>query len=84
MAGGGFLWQRDFCLLYCKAAVLLETAGQQRDPYREGRNHEKQSGQYPGAGGALRDCKSSAGCRAGGAVKMEVVSGCYGCCEEML
>lgn len=40
MAGGGFLWQRDFCLLYCKAAVLLETAGQQRDPYREGRNHE--------------------------------------------
>ena len=57
MAGGGFLWQRDFCLLYCKAAVLLETAGQQRDPYREGRNHEKQSGQYPGAGGAFRGCK---------------------------
>lgn len=84
MAGGGFLWQRDFCLLYCEAAVLLETAGQQRDPYREGWNHEKQSGQYSGAGGALRGCKRSAGCRAGGAVKMEVVSGCYGCCEEML
>lgn len=48
------------------------------------KNHEKQSGQYSGAGGALRGCKRSAGCRAGGAVKMEVVSGCYGCCEEML
>ena len=43
MAGGGFLRQRDFCLLYCKAAVLLETAGQQRDPYREGRNNNLDS-----------------------------------------
>ena len=84
MAGRGFLRQRDFCLLYCKAAVLLETTGQQRDAYREGRDHEKQSGQYPGAGGAFRDGKSPAGCRAGGAVKMEAVPGCYGCCEEML